>query len=489
MRIWNPHNASGLPASSGEVVSAERSTSTELVVKFTQPLPGITCEPSFQWVNDALTGPGFRIINSTIQSRRFGVLCMGRDGVIEGNKFVDNPGPAILLLNDDDVRWKSLCSAVLCRRLLLKLFVWISAQYDNPGESRMGYMPRNILIRNNTFTRCSRCVPDPYHAGTAISLESVIAAAVVGPTPPATRFGTLPEPFVRVGYRGINNITIRANTIEKWFRGPAILLDEVAGASVQGNTIISPPEAASAVVIADSNDVQVSDNVLGGWSSVPAAIRVAANSTQAVAVKRNILLPQSTVAATHQTEISAIRHPSRSVPAITGVVNEQPRCAHIEPGVLFGRQPIKTANVSSVAACCALCSADPDCAVYSYVDVAITTTTTVDLRGENEEVADMLPASSCTLNSKNGPKKAKSWATSGIVRGGPPAPPTPVPSPPIWKPTNNQVSVDDSKPISVVEPHYLSCESAQSPANYFGTTTGPVRPSTLRADARRCRHH
>ena len=45
-----------------------------------------------------MTGPGFRLINNSIQSRRFGVLCMGRDGTISQNSFFDNPGPSILLI-------------------------------------------------------------------------------------------------------------------------------------------------------------------------------------------------------------------------------------------------------------------------------------------------------------------------------------------------------------------------------------------------------
>jgi hypothetical protein len=125
------------------VAAAGRQGSTTLEVTFARALPGITCGAGspLQWVNDALSGPGFLLRNNTIQSRRFGALIMGRDGAIMGNRFVDNPGPTILLLNDDD--------------------------YDNPHESRMGYMPRNIVIADNSFVRGSRCVPDPYHAGTA----------------------------------------------------------------------------------------------------------------------------------------------------------------------------------------------------------------------------------------------------------------------------------------------------------------------------------
>ena len=61
-----------------------------------------------------------------------------------------------LILAQGQIYLKPLClTACWCR------------QYDNPHESRMGYMPRNILIANNSFVRGSRCVPDPYHAGTA----------------------------------------------------------------------------------------------------------------------------------------------------------------------------------------------------------------------------------------------------------------------------------------------------------------------------------
>ena len=122
-------------------------------ITLAEPLPGAPCGRSgSRFYNDNTTGPGFAFLGNRIQSRRFGVLCMGRDGIIEGNTFTDNPGPAIFLTNDDD--------------------------YDDPAEERTGWMPRNIVIRNNTFLRGSRCVPDPFHAGMAESLTSVIVSAV-----------------------------------------------------------------------------------------------------------------------------------------------------------------------------------------------------------------------------------------------------------------------------------------------------------------------
>ena len=77
---------------------------------------------------------------------------MARDGVVERSTFVDNPAAAVLLINDDD--------------------------YDNPKESRMGWMPRNVTIARNAFVNNSRCTTDPWHTGTAPSLLAVIGTAV-----------------------------------------------------------------------------------------------------------------------------------------------------------------------------------------------------------------------------------------------------------------------------------------------------------------------
>ena len=269
VRVWNPTSPDGLPAASGVVIATSegKSARTELVVTFAAPLPGITCGPTskLQWANDALTGPGFRLHNNTIQSRRFGALVMGRDGEISSNRFQDNPASSILLLNDDD--------------------------YDNPSEARMGFMPRNITIVNNTFTNSTRCVPDPYHAGSAISLEGVISSAVIGPN--TAPFGSVPEPFVRVAYLGVSNITIAGNVFDTWCRGSAILLGETAGCHVAGNTIAGPPDAAAAAVkVADSNSVFIEDNeLLGSWTALRDAIKVQANSTENVKVKGNTLRP------------------------------------------------------------------------------------------------------------------------------------------------------------------------------------------------------
>jgi hypothetical protein len=90
LMVWNPTNISGLPTARG-VVASVTGESFNFTVAFTHPLDGIECDPHLEWANDNKTGPGFRYRNNVISSRRFGVLCMGRDGLIEGNRFLDNP--------------------------------------------------------------------------------------------------------------------------------------------------------------------------------------------------------------------------------------------------------------------------------------------------------------------------------------------------------------------------------------------------------------
>ena len=107
----------------------------------------------------------------------------------------------------------------------------------------MGYMPRNITIVGNTFINASRCVPDPYHAGTAPSMLSVIGSAVVGPN--TAPFGTVPEPFVRVPYHGAQNITIVNNTIDTWFRGAGVLLGELSGGVPIDSTFVLATNASA----------------------------------------------------------------------------------------------------------------------------------------------------------------------------------------------------------------------------------------------------
>ena len=217
---------------------------------------------SLQWVNDNFTGPGFHFHNNTIQSRRFGVLCMGRDGVISENTFQDNPGPSVMLLNDDD--------------------------YDDPKEARMGFMPRNIAVTSNVFERCSRCIPDPFHAGSASTLLSVIGSSVIGPNRTQGRC-----PFQRVNFRGLNNITITNNNISSWYHGPAINLGDTAGAVVHHNTISGPPTSiTAAVVISDAQAIRVDHNrFLGSWQSISAAVQVDINSTEGVTITDNTLVP------------------------------------------------------------------------------------------------------------------------------------------------------------------------------------------------------
>ena len=150
-------------------------------------------------------------------------------------------------------------------------------------------MPRHIRIVGNTFTNSTRCTPDPYHAGSAISLEGVIASAVVGPNP--APFGSVAEPFVRVAYRGVSGITIVNNRFNGFCRGSAVLLGEAVNTSVRNNTIGGPPDVvAAAIKVADSRAILIEDNNLLGWKEMAEAIQVQANSTKAVTTAGNRII-------------------------------------------------------------------------------------------------------------------------------------------------------------------------------------------------------
>ena len=148
----------------------------------------------------------------------------------------------------------------------------------------MGWMPRRIAIHSNRFTCNSRCCPNPWHTGTATSLMSVIGMAVVGP------HGGPPAPFQRVGYRGIANISIQGNTIEGWYRGPAVRVGDARGVLLRGNHLSQPPDAAAAVVISDTVESQVEGNHFHGqWGSLDEAIQVQNRTSKGVVVQGNTL--------------------------------------------------------------------------------------------------------------------------------------------------------------------------------------------------------
>ena len=277
IRVWNPTNVtSGLPAVRGVVASAH-GTWANLTVVFKEPLVGISPSDAagLLWANDNLTGPGFVFRNNTVMSRRFGALVMGKNGAIEGNHFVDNADTAVLLINDDD--------------------------YDDPREARMGWMPRNISITGNSFTRSCRCAPDPWHSGSSSSLASAVGTAVVGPHAGA------PAPFQRVPFRGAQNITIEDNSISAWFYGASgINLGEAHGVTVRRNKIANPLAQLQhlgitptpAIQTFDSTKATIEDNHLdgGSWTTIRDAIVVDPKTTSDIAVANNTFIGASTLA-------------------------------------------------------------------------------------------------------------------------------------------------------------------------------------------------
>jgi hypothetical protein len=164
----------------------------------------------------------------------------------------------------------------------------------------MGYMPRNISITNNSFSRCSRCVADPYHAGSSATLFSVIGSFIVGPN----RTAAGGEPFQRVNFRGVRNLAISGNTIKDWFHGPAISLGDATHAIVRDNHITNTAKmersasnhgggaaVAAAITVSDARAVEVAMNTLVGvWASLVDGIRVEENSTEGVTLYGNTLM-------------------------------------------------------------------------------------------------------------------------------------------------------------------------------------------------------
>ena len=128
--------------------------------------------------------------------------------------------------------------------------------------------------------------------------------------------------------------------------------------------------------------------------------------------------------------VLAAVHAAPSPPAV---------CSILHRGLELGRHPITAPNTASTAAlCCELCVATPACSVFSFSNKTV----------------------KCTLNTKLGGSKSKSWATSGVVRGSGPAPAPPGPAPPGPAPAPGSlrasVHVAGGSSIFTVEPHYLS---------------------------------
>jgi S-formylglutathione hydrolase FrmB len=94
-----------------------------------------------------------------------------------------------------------------------------------------------------------------------------------------------------VYYRGVHHVLITGNSIESWWRGPAILLGEGSDVVLSGNTISRPPSAhVAAIAVDDSAHVAVENNTLAGpWLALTAAIKVNASNSHGVNVSGNTL--------------------------------------------------------------------------------------------------------------------------------------------------------------------------------------------------------
>ncbi len=175
IRIYDPER--GELAGKARVVSAEAKGNLWNVVLDAIP-PEVRAHPDFRTLivyNDETCGPGTVIRNNIFRNtRRYGVVCQGRDVLIESNVFDGVSGDAIVVMNTI--------------------------------HSGSGFAARNVMIRGNTFRDC-------YHQ--ALTSRGREHAGIIGLA--LERQGYKPA-----AWQGIENVVIERNTFLGWGAVPAI---------------------------------------------------------------------------------------------------------------------------------------------------------------------------------------------------------------------------------------------------------------------------
>ena len=97
----------------------------------------------------------------------------------------------------------------------------------------------------------------------------------------------------------MTDIVVENNTIDTWFRGPAIRIGDAHRLQLKNNTLAGPPHSAlfgrnhqlnPAVVVDDADTVAIEHNSFTGyWSSLEEAIFVQHNTTDKVRILDNTL--------------------------------------------------------------------------------------------------------------------------------------------------------------------------------------------------------
>lgn len=140
--------------------------------------------------NDSTSGEKFVIMNNRfLENRRYGVLLQSHDGLVAGNYFAGTSGNAILLMNT--------------------------------MHSGSGFIPYNIVIRNNCFVGCYT---------QKIVKRGAAHAGVVASLVEKAGYRKAPEDL-------IENISIRMNYFLSTDRVPALRMQNTINLDVGGNIL------------------------------------------------------------------------------------------------------------------------------------------------------------------------------------------------------------------------------------------------------------
>lgn len=200
-------------------------------VTIDRPMPNLV--PGTKWqshilYNDDARGGGFVIRNNVLRNiRRWGLNCMSRDGLVDGNQFIACQNQAIILHNA-----------------------------DLGHHASDGFAARDIMIRHNLIEDCFHVA----RAGTNDGNAGMVSSLIRGVTDKPNRF------LSSVGeWRGIERVVFDGNTLRNWRSTPALSLSNVNGLALIDNSF-DPGEASQkqAIHIRNSGDVERSANEIDG---------------------------------------------------------------------------------------------------------------------------------------------------------------------------------------------------------------------------------
>jgi len=190
------------------------------------------------YFNDDITSSHFLVRGNTFRNiRRWGLLCMSHDGLIEHNTFDRTSAQAVLFTSND------------------------AGFRDSDG-----FVARRVTVRHNTFNDCYTQRPAEYRQ-IAATITSVVIAGVEREYQSDI-----------VGWRGHENLVIDHNRFLGQGTYPAIWLGNVNGASVCNNIFEIQPEKLTRseeatitprIRVSRASDVTISENGQKGRQTSP----------------------------------------------------------------------------------------------------------------------------------------------------------------------------------------------------------------------------